>query len=111
MLISAASLWEVQVKVRVGKLTADVRDILDEMRSQGLDLLEIAPAHLIALGALPLDHRDPWDHLLMAQATVEEAVFMSEDSHTPDYPVTYVTCSGSAVPRTGGVSSLSSTMT
>lgn len=102
VLVSAVSLWEAQVKVRVGKLETDLRDILAEMRAQDFDLLAIAPAHLLALGPLPRHHRDPWDHLLIAQANAEDAVFMSEGRHTPDYPVTYVTCSGSALPRMGG---------
>ena len=104
VLVSVGSLWEIQVKVRVGKLQADIRDILTEMQEQAFDLLEIAPAHLIALGALPRHHGDPWDHLLIAQANVEGAVFMSQDGHIPDYPVLYVTCSGSASPRIGAPS-------
>ncbi len=104
VLVSVVSLWEAQVKVRVGQLEIDLRDILTEMRDQDFDLLAIAPAHLLALGPLPLHHRDPWDHLLVAQANAEDAVFMSEDRHTPDYPVTYVTCSGSAPPKLGGAS-------
>ncbi|WP_428392058.1 type II toxin-antitoxin system VapC family toxin [Lichenicoccus sp.] len=104
VLVSAASLWEIQVKVRIGKLKADLQDIVTEMRNQALDLLEIAPRHLVALGALPRHHSDPWDHLLIAQANVEGAVFMSQDGHTPSYPVTYMTCSGSACPMIGGAS-------
>ena len=103
VLVSPASLWEIQVKVRVGKLRAELRDILAAMEEQGFDLLPIAPSHLLALGSLPQHHRDPWDHLLIAQANVEEALFLSEDGHVPSYPVTYVTCSGSEPPRTGGV--------
>ncbi len=102
VLVSAVSLWEAQVKVRVGKLETDLPDILAEIRDQGFDLLGIAPAHLLALGLLPRHHRDPWDHLLIAQANAEDAIFMSEDRHTPDYTVAYVTCSGSALPRMGG---------
>ena len=62
------------------------------MQHQGFTLLPITPAHLLALGALPTHHRDPWGHLLIAQAIAESAVFMSENSHTRDYPVSYVTC-------------------
>ena len=101
VLVSAASLWEIQVKVRVGKLRADLADVLAEMRDQGFDLLPVAPSHLLALGPLPQHHRDPWDHLLIAQANAEGAVLMSEDAHTPLYPVTYVPCSGPALPRLG----------
>lgn len=88
--------------MRIRKLRADLQDILAEMRSEAFDLLEIAPAHLVALGVLPRHHADPWDHLLIAQANVEGAVFMLQDGHTPSYPVTYVTCSGSALPTLGG---------
>ena len=93
VLVSAASLWEIQVKVRVGKLKADLHDVLAAMEDQGFNLLPIAPAHLLALGPLPRHHGDPWDHLLIAQANAEKAIFMSEDAHAPLYPVTHVTCS------------------
>lgn len=105
ILVSAASLWEIQVKVRVGKLKADIQDILSEMQEQGFDLLAIAPAHLVALGVLPRHHGDPWDHLLIAQANAEDAVFVSQDRHTPDYPVMYMACSEQAIPRAGGAPS------
>jgi PIN domain nuclease of toxin-antitoxin system len=93
ILVSAASLWEILVKVRSGKLVADIEEILAEMRGQGFALLEIAPAHLVALATLPMHHRDPFDHLLIAQAIAEEATFLSEDGYTPRYPVPYLTCS------------------
>lgn len=102
ILVSVASLWEIQVKVRVGKLKAEIQDVIAEMRNQGFDLLDIAPAHLVALGPLPRHHGDPWDHLLIAQASTERAVLMSEDSHMPRYAVEYVTCSGSGRPAMGG---------
>jgi PIN domain nuclease of toxin-antitoxin system len=56
-------------------------------------VLTIEPAHLAALAQLPMHHRDPFDHLLIAQAIVEKAVLLSEDRHTLRYPVRYVTCS------------------
>ncbi|KQP94705.1 twitching motility protein PilT [Methylobacterium sp. Leaf113] len=96
VLVSVASLWEIQVKVRVGKLRADLGDILDAVRDQGFEVVGITPAHLLALGDLPRHHGDPWDHLLIAQAKAEDAVFLSEDRHVPAYPVAFVTCSGSA---------------
>ncbi|MCJ2033267.1 type II toxin-antitoxin system VapC family toxin [Methylobacterium sp. J-068] len=95
VLVSVASLWEIQVKVRVGKMKADLEDILTEVRSQGFEIIGLTPAHLLALGLLPRHHGDPWDHLLIAQANAERAVFLSEDQHVPAYPVAFVTCSGS----------------
>jgi PIN domain nuclease of toxin-antitoxin system len=96
ILVSVVSLWEIVVKVRAGKLVAGIEDILAEMQLQGFALLQIAPAHLVALATLPMHHRDPFDHLLMAQAIVEKATFLSEDGHIPRYPVPYLSCSGSS---------------
>jgi PIN domain nuclease of toxin-antitoxin system len=97
--VSVASLWEIQGKVRVGQLKADLGSILDAVRDQGFDSVGIAPAHLLALGDLPRQHGDPWHHLLIAQAKAEGAVFVSEDRHVPAYPVAFVRCSGSAQVR------------
>jgi PIN domain nuclease of toxin-antitoxin system len=49
--------------------------------------LNISPAHLLALAELPMHHRDPFDHLLIAQAIAEESAFLSEDHNVPKYPV------------------------
>lgn len=94
ILVSVVSLWEIQVKVRVGKLTADMQEILNEIEAQAFELLPIDPAHLLLLGTLPTHHKDPFDHLLIAQAITEAATFMSEDRHAPEYHVPFVTCSG-----------------
>jgi len=103
ILVSAVTLWEIQMKVRIRKLQADLGAIHGQMLVQDFGLLAIEPAHLIALGALPMDpeHKDPFDHLLIAQAITEGAVFLSEDGHTPKYPVQYLTCSGNGVAKIG----------
>ena len=93
VLVSVVSLWEIQVKVRVGKLTADMHEILKEIEAQAFDLLQISGAHILQLGSLPMHHKDPFDHLLIAQAIVEEAIFVSEDRRIPDYAVQAITCS------------------
>ena len=93
ILVSVVSLWEIQVKMRVGKLAANMVDILQEVEAQAFALLAISPAHLVQLGALPTHHKDPFDHLLIAQAIVENATLISEDRHMPHYAVQVVTCS------------------
>jgi len=92
VLVSVVSLWEIQIKARVGKLTADMGRILTGIEADAFELLAIRPAHLVRLGTLPMHHRDPFDHLLMAQAIVEGAVFVSEDRHIPEYGIQVVTC-------------------
>ncbi|EJJ26247.1 type II toxin-antitoxin system VapC family toxin [Rhizobium sp. CF142] len=93
VLVSAVSLWEITVKLRIGKLDADIDEILAILPDQGFDRLDITDAHLIALGALPLHHRDPFDHLLMAQAVAEGAYFVSQDQNVALYGIPFVTCS------------------
>jgi PIN domain nuclease of toxin-antitoxin system len=87
------SLWETVVKARVGKLQADVEEVADAVLREGFTVLNIATTHLLTLSGLPMHHRDPFDHLLIAQAIVEDATFISEDRNTRRYQVRLVTCS------------------
>jgi PIN domain nuclease of toxin-antitoxin system len=93
VLASAASLWEIAVKTRIGKLEADVAEIAAAMRDQGFRLLDIAIPHLAALQTLPAHHRDPFDHLLIATALVEGATFLTADRHAAAYPVRILSAS------------------
>jgi PIN domain nuclease of toxin-antitoxin system len=68
ILVSAALLWEIVVKRRVGKLEAEIGEVVAACERDGFFLLPIALAHLQTLAALPVHHRDPFDHLLIAQA-------------------------------------------
>jgi PIN domain nuclease of toxin-antitoxin system len=92
ILVSIASLWEIVVKVRVGKLEADIRDIAAAINAQGFETLAIRPEHLEDLVRLPMHHRDPFDHLLIAQAIAESLTLLSEDQHISAYPVAHITC-------------------
>jgi PIN domain nuclease of toxin-antitoxin system len=94
VLVSMVSLWEIVVKTRIGKLEADVEAVVNEVRRQGFTLLEIGVAHLRTLAGLPVHHRDPFDHLLIAQAVTEDATFVSADRNAGRYPVRVVMCSG-----------------
>lgn len=93
ILVSVVSLWEIVVKLRVGKLEADIGAIERAIARDGFQRLAITPAHLVVLADLPLHHRDPFDHLLIAQALDEDALFVSEDQNMPLYPVRLMTCS------------------
>jgi PIN domain nuclease of toxin-antitoxin system len=98
VLVSMASLWEIVVKIRVGKLDASIGDIVDAVPKNGFTLLPIGTAHLLVLADLPLHHRDPFDHLLIAQSIAENAVFVSEDTNTARYQVNAIPCSNAATP-------------
>jgi PIN domain nuclease of toxin-antitoxin system len=90
LLLSVTSLWEMQIKHQLGKLS--LRVPLAEMISQqqatnGVIILPILPAHVFALERLPTPHKDPLDRLLVAQANSESATLVSADAIFAAYPV------------------------
>lgn len=93
---SMASLWEIAVKLRIGKLRADLPVIVDAAVRSGFQFLDLKPEHIYAVSALPLldDHRDPFDHLLIAQAMVERLAFLSDDRNAKRYPVQVIRVRG-----------------
>jgi len=93
ILVSVVSLWEIALKIRIGKLEGNLDQILKAVERDGLTWLAVEAAHLRSLMALPQHHRDPFDHLLIAQAIAEDALFLSEDGHVGPYPVRQQRCS------------------
>lgn len=65
---SAASAWELAIKVRAGKLQVDVGRLVDQLTRNGVRLLGIGVDDAIAAGSLDWTHRDPFDRMLVAQA-------------------------------------------
>lgn len=90
LLLSIASLWEMQIKIGLGKLAMlrPLRTIVEEQQVEnGIALLSIMPHHLWALDALPTVHGDPFDRLLIAQAYSDQLVLASRDSQFDAYPI------------------------
>jgi PIN domain nuclease of toxin-antitoxin system len=88
--MSAASLWEIAVKVNIGKLElARPFDSLipEKLKENKIKLIQIRPAHLSQLLTLPLHHRDPFDRLIIAQAICGKLPVISCDSAFPAYPI------------------------
>lgn len=90
LVLSVASLWEMQIKRQLGKL--DLRMPLAEIlphqqETNGMTVLSVTQAHVMALEDLPLHHRDPFDRLLVAQAIVEGATLVSADPILKSYSV------------------------
>jgi PIN domain nuclease of toxin-antitoxin system len=69
--VSVASLWELAIKIGLGKLDADVHDIRQGIAASGFRELPVLGEHTEQLRYLPLLHRDPFDRLLVAQAMAE----------------------------------------
>ena len=90
LLISAASLWEIAIKVSTGKLTLNQpykEFIPDQLTKNGMGLLPISVEHLALVSALPFHHRDPFDRLLIAQASIEELPIVSIDNQFDPYGI------------------------
>lgn len=87
LLLSLVSLWEMQIKIQLGKLYFPVP--LPEVISaqQGILMQDITIQHIYQLAVLPDYHRDPFDRLLIAQAQVENIAIISRDPQILNYPV------------------------
>ena len=83
--VSAASVWEVSIKVALGKLEADPSELLAAIEPAGFELLPITGVHAAAVAALPLLHRDPFDRMLMAQARTEPLILLTNDTVLQQY--------------------------
>ncbi len=82
LLLSVASVWEMQIKLQLGKLKLNLplADVIESQRRvNNIEVLPVALTHVLALDRLPSHHKDPFDRLLIAQASVEEAVLVSGD--------------------------------
>lgn len=89
--LSVASLWEMAIKLSIGKLTlAAPLDVMipQQLGLNGIELLNIKIGHATAVATLPFHHRDPFDRLLIAQATVEKMAIVGMDTVFDAYPVT-----------------------
>lgn len=83
--VSAASLWEMVIKIRLKKLSADPAELAAKIADSGFQELPVSVAHTLALERLPLHHRDPFDRILLAQAHVEHLRLLTADSGLKPY--------------------------
>lgn len=80
--VSAASVWEIATKYRIGKLpgaAAIVGNLSRVIASEEFTELPIGIRHAEVAGLLPGPHRDPFDRMLIAQATVDDLMLVSNE--------------------------------
>ena len=77
-LVSAASIWEIEIKRGLGKLDAPL-GLVDAVEATGFGTLPITAEDTETAGRLPGHHRDPFDRMLVAQAARLDAVIVSRD--------------------------------
>ena len=83
--ISAASLWEIVIKIQLNKLAADPNELAAKIADSGFQELPVSVLHTLALERLPLHHRDPFDRILVAQAQVEHLRMLTCDASLKPY--------------------------
>jgi PIN domain nuclease of toxin-antitoxin system len=88
-LISIASLWELSIKINIGKfrLEGDFQQFLDLIWSNGFEVLPIRTEHLCELLKLPLLHKDPFDRLIIATSVVEKLPLLTSDENIYKYSI------------------------
>jgi PIN domain nuclease of toxin-antitoxin system len=88
VLFSAASLWEVAIKRGLGRedFKVDARLLRRGLLDNGYSELPIISDHVVATESLPPIHKDPFDRVLVAQATVEGVTLLTIDPLVAQYP-------------------------
>jgi PIN domain nuclease of toxin-antitoxin system len=88
LLFSAASLWEIAIKQNLGRkdFRVDARLLRRGLFDHGYQELPILSSHVVEVESLPAVHKDPFDRLLVAQATLEGILLLTLDSTVARYP-------------------------
>ena len=90
VLVSAASVWEIATRVRLGKLPIAVdlaHDFTAYLERERFETLAVSAEHGIRAGLLPGPHKDPFDRMLVAQALAENLAIVSNDMVFDGYGV------------------------
>ena len=85
--VSAATIWELEVKSAAGRLDLGGLDLLLELGKEGFDELPIAARHAAHAARLPPHHSDPFDRVLVAQALGESLTLVTKDDALRAYGV------------------------
>lgn len=85
--VSAVSVWEMAIKINLNKLKINkpLADLPNFLSINAFEWLPLTFAHSLAYLDLPLHHRDPFDRMLIAQASVEGLTIVTRDPHFADY--------------------------
>ena len=85
--MSRASLWEMAIKVGLGKLRVDLIKFAHQVTTDGFLWLDIENRHILEVASLPYrdDHKDPFDRLLVAQSLSEPLILLTADTKLAGY--------------------------
>jgi PIN domain nuclease of toxin-antitoxin system len=88
VLVSAASMWEIATKARLGKLDVAIEVVENfpiYLAKEQFESISVTVAHAIRAGLLPGPHKDPFDRMLIAQALAENVPIVSNDQALDGY--------------------------
>ncbi|WP_221394038.1 type II toxin-antitoxin system VapC family toxin [Dyadobacter sp. NIV53] len=88
--ISIATFWEIAIKISIGKLQLDMpfQELEIHASKNGFQLLPITFQHTQQIITLPLHHKDPFDRIIIAQASCDGLSIIGKDPHFVNYDVT-----------------------
>lgn len=87
--LSIASLWEIAIKISIGKLilVKPLTDVIKQLDVENIKILTILPEHTLQVSTLSFHHKDPFDRIIIAQSQVENLSIMTEDGEFVNYKV------------------------
>ncbi|WP_205748245.1 type II toxin-antitoxin system VapC family toxin [Dyadobacter bucti] len=90
--VSIASLWEIAIKINIGRLEIKVpfHQIREKIFENGFQILPISFEDTLIISSLPLFHRDPFDRIIIAQAMANNLTIISRDEHLRAYDIKQV---------------------
>ncbi len=83
--VSSVSLWEAAIKIRLGKLDANIHELIQAIGNEGFIELPLLAKQTAKILALPAIHRDPFDRMLVAQAMSEPLRLLTSDEILKQY--------------------------
>jgi PIN domain nuclease of toxin-antitoxin system len=83
--VSAATIWEIAIKARLGRIKADPNALVAAIDQSGFLDLPVSVLHAAGVAQLPALHNDPFDRLLIAQAMLEPLRFLTADASLRPY--------------------------
>ena len=86
VLVSAATVWELEIKRAKGKVASPL-DLIERIEDDGFLYLDVTAEHGLDAARLPRHHGDPFDRMLVAQAQAETAVLVTDDEQLRAYAV------------------------
>lgn len=83
--VSSVSIWEAAIKIQLGKLDANIKELVEAIETEGFMELPLLSKQAAIVTELPLIHRDPFDRMLVAQAMSEPLRLLTSDEILKDY--------------------------